>query len=485
MSSERTARTTRKSMTRVAERARAVIARPRGKRVVVFGIGLHGGGRATIAWFVRHGAHVVAVDAKKKEELSATLVQLPRTKRLAFVFGAPRLRDFASADLVVQNPAIPRTAPALAAARNAGVPIVNEATVFFLRAACPIIGVTGTKGKSSTSSLIAVMLARQYPKTVLAGNIRDTLMLDVVDGLQAAVPTVLELSSWQLEGLPIVRRSPHIAVVTNVLDDHLDRYDSKRDYAEAKALIWRFQNARDVVVLNADDRAARAWAKRVRSRILWFSLKPLQRGDGAFLERGRLRLRLDGAATTLLDAKELRVPGKHFVANALAAALAAASAGVSVARIAAAARAFRGVAGRLEHLRTSRGVRYYNDTTATAPEATVAALNAFRDKPILIAGGVDKNLPYSAMARAMARHSRLIILLPGTATTKIQRTLQMLHRSWIDVGSMEEAVRVAAHHAKSGDIVLLSPGAASFGLFQHEFHRGAQFTHAVNALGRR
>lgn len=468
-----------------ADRATSIIGDPRGKRVVVFGIGQHGGGRATIAWFLRHGATIVATDGKTKEELRTTLAKLPRTKRLTFVFGKPRLRDFTTADLVVQNPAIRHDAPALVAARNAGVPIVNEATVFFLRSRAPIIAVTGSKGKSSTSSLLAAMVARRFPKTVLAGNIRDTVMLDVVDGLGADARPVLELSSWQLEGLPIVRQSPHIAIVTNVLDDHLDRYDGKASYAEAKALIWRFQKKEDTVILNRDNAYTRSWASRVRSQLLWFSLKPFPRGDGAFLERGVLKVRTEGKTQTLLNASSLPVPGEHFVANVLAAALAAHVAGVPLVKIARAARTFAGVAGRLEYLRTVRGVRYYNDTTATAPAAAIAALRAFPKKPILIAGGTDKKLPYAALARAMAARARVIVLLPGTATAKMRTTLIALGRTWVDASSMDEAVRTAAAHAKRGDVVVLSPGAASFGLFRHEFHRGEMFVKAVNALARR
>lgn len=469
----------------VAERARAIIADPSRKRIVVFGIGAHGGGRATIAWFIRHGAQVTAVDGKRKEELTETLRKLPRTKRLIFVFGEPQLKDFTDADLVVQNPAIRHTAPPLVAARKAGVPIVNEATVFFLRSAAPIIGVTGTKGKSSTSSLIAAMVAKRFPKTVLAGNIRDTVMLDVVDGLTERAPAVLELSSWQLEGLTIVRTSPTVAVVTNVLDDHLDRYDGKAAYAAAKAIIWRFQRKDDTVILNRDNRYTHGWAKSVRSRLLWFSLQPFATGDGAFLHRGRLVLRLDGKETTLMRASSLPVPGEHFVGNVLAAALAAVVVGVRVKKIAAAARSFPGVAGRLDSVRTLRGVRYYNDTTATAPDATIAALRAFRKKPVLIVGGVDKRLPYARLARVIGERARVIIMLPGTATVKMQHVLKKLGRSWTDASSMEEAVRSAAERARAGDVVLLSPGAASFGLFRHEFDRGEKFVRAVMSLPRR
>ncbi len=456
----------------------------RGKRVVVMGLGLHGGGLSTATWLLKHGARVLVTDTKTRTQLLPSLRRLPRNPRLAFALGGHRLEDFRSADLIVQNPGVPYNSPYLVEARKNGIEIANEATLFF--DACPtqqIIAVTGSKGKSTTSVLTAALLKAQYGKRVfLAGNIRTTPMLSIVDRLSRDAIVVLELSSWQLEPFAWHKHRPHIAVVTNLLDDHLDRYPSRAAYYRAKSLIWRWQTAQDCTILNAENTPSLRWKGKTPGRTLWFSTARTVQ-HGAYVRDGLLTVRLGLKEKVIAQRTDIPLPGSHMVSNALAAILVARLYHVPGERIRRTLRAFRGVPSRMERVRTVREVAFYNDTTATAPDATIAALNSFVEKPILIAGGVDKKLEYQNMARAIRARAKALILLPGSATEKLKKLLGAF--SYQEASSMAQAVRMAAGVAERGDTVILSPGAASFGLFQHEFDRGEKFVRAVKGLRQR
>lgn len=453
----------------------------REKKVIMMGLGLHGGGLATTQWLLRNGARVVVTDRKLAHELHASLKQLRFRKNLSFVLGRHRHQDFRTADLIVQNPGVPRESPYLETARRHHIPIVNETTLFFTHCSCPVIGVTGTRGKSSVSTLITAFLRTKFPNTQLAGNIRTTAMLDALRTVQPNSRIVLELSSWQLEGLSVLRRSPHIAVVTNILDDHLDRYPTRKSYRAAKSIIWRFQKPQDVVVLNFDNAGTRSWVKKISSRLFWFSQRPLPKGyQGVFL-KGR------EAWENLLDQKKLlfRFPDQapsHQRQNILASLLVARLQGISLKAIGRVLARPPSLPGRLEKIRTLRTVTYMNDTTATSPSATEAALSTFQEPLILIAGGTDKNLSYQQLAQSIRRRVKALVLLPGTATVKLRRAIGHWSKPIIRVTTMKGAVTQAQRLSAPGDIVLLSPGAASFGLFLHEYDRGDQFDAAVRNL---
>ncbi|MFH1171564.1 MAG: UDP-N-acetylmuramoyl-L-alanine--D-glutamate ligase [bacterium] len=453
----------------------------RGKHVVVMGLGLHGGGTATTAWLLRHGARVTVTDLQQRAALRESIAKLPTSRRLSFILGRHRHEDFRSADVIVANPGVPSTSPYLATAQRAGVAVINEATLFFSRCPCRIIGVTGTKGKSTVSSLIAHLLKKSTP-TSLAGNIRTTAMLGILDRLTPKMTVVLELSSWQLEGLSSIRRSPEIAVVTNLLDDHLNQYISRRAYFTSKEEIWKYQDPTMSVILNRDNPPLRTRGKGVHGRRYWFSRRYFPEENGAFVRGGKYYFRENGKVSFVASFSDSRLLGEHNVMNTLAAITAAKVCGMKARQIRESLRTFAGVPGRLEIIRSLRGVRYMNDTTATAPAASIAALATVSKPVILIAGGTDKNLPYREMAQAIRSSVQSLILLPGTATVKLQTLLRSFHRPLHLAASMREAVRIAARNARPGTTVLLSPGAASFGLFLHEFDRGEQFEKEVRRL---
>ncbi len=454
----------------------------KGKRVLVLGLGVHGGGVAVARWLARQGARVSVSDTKTTPELAPSLRALKGLPITYYLGGAPAPALLRHTDLIMQNPAVPRELPFLKKARAAGVPIANEASLFL--DLCPsrlVIGVTGSKGKSTTTALLGAILKHRYPRTVVAGNIRDTVMFDALDNITPRTPVVLELSSWHLEVTGAHRQRLPLAVVTNVLPEHLNRYKGLADYAKAKANVFRYQQAGDKVVLNYDNPVTRRFGASARSRVYWFSVKGLV-PRGSFIKQGVVYWREVGKTQRLFTLSDLKLHGVHNQANVLAAATAAHLAGVPVAAIRAAVHSFTGLHDRLELIRQCRGVDFYNDTTATAPVATQAALQALKGrKVVLIAGGADKALDYRALAKDIRRQVQSLVLLPGTATVKLQKALKGFAPMLL-AHSMSEAVRLARLMAKPGGAVLLSPGSASFGLFQHEFDRGEQFRRAVATL---
>jgi UDP-N-acetylmuramoylalanine--D-glutamate ligase len=305
-------------------------------------------------------------------------------------------------------------------------------------------------------------------------------------------PVVLELSSWQLEGLGEQKLSPRLAAVTNMSPDHLNRYRDMADYADAKRNIYRWQQPGDTVVLNADDPLVSTFAEDAPGKVAWTSL---ERQDlaGAYLARENFVWNFEGD-TESYPASLLKTPGRHSQANALTAIALAKAAGCPQAAIEAGLEGFQGVADRLELVRELDGVRFYNDTTATSPAGTIVALEAFeqdRGGIILIAGGADKNLDFEPLARAVATSAgagrlKRIIYLDGTATPRLRAALEASPHAQVAAegpyNNFREAVLAAHAAARPGDIVLLSPGAASFGMFLHEFDRGAQFRRLVGEL---
>lgn len=457
------------------------------KRVLVMGLGLHGGGLGVTRWLLKQGAHVTVTDLKKPNDLQPTLDALGNVP-VEFVLGEHRDSDFENADLIVRNPGVPRESRYLQMARERGIPIRMELGLFFEqlpRGAAQVIGITGTKGKTTTTLMTGAILKRANPKTVVAGNLRVSA-LELLDQIDADTPVVLEMSSFQLEEFQDLKTSPHIAALTNVYPDHLNRYRDMDEYAWAKAQIFLHQQPRDYLILNFDNPICTRLRPKAIGQVIWFSrTRPIK--DGALYERDWLVWNVQGNKAKVLPITDL-IAGQHNVENALAAMAITHAWGVSLETIAAALGEFRGVPHRLELIRELNGVQYINDTTATAPNATLAALNtlAARGGTIyLIAGGYDKGLPYVEMAKAIAQADVRVILLDGNATEKIERALmaeQAQTKIAARAASLRQAIEAGKNLAHAGDTVLLSPGAASFGMFVNEFERGDKFREMVLAL---
>ena len=471
----------------------------RGKRVLVMGLGINAGGVGVARFLAERGAYVTATDLRTADVLRPSLEALSDLP-VRYVLGEHRDEDFAAADIVIRNPGVPRESPYLEIARARGAQIEMEMTLFFRLCPAPIIGITGTRGKTTTTMLAGAMFQQQYPDTVVAGNLRISA-LEQLPRITPSTPVVLELSSWQLEGLGEAELSPQYACVTNVSPDHLDRYASMDEYAAAKQHILLHQSPErgDVAVLNADDQRVKSWNSVVRrtAGLAWFStrqtldeIRTLQDGmcGAAWWDGDRLMWNEERIATD--DILTLR--GEHNRAN-VAAAVALAQAyqpPVNHPVVATALRNFKGVSDRQEIVRERRGVRFINDTTATTPTATVAALQATPGPIVLIAGGADKHLRFDELGTTAGslvhgEEPRLkgVILLSGTATGRLADVF-----AFNDVpilGTYDQfraAVVHAANVAEQGDAVLLSPACASFGMFVNEFDRGEQFRKIVAAL---
>ncbi len=452
----------------------------RGKRVLVVGLGVHGGGLGVVRFLVDQGADVIVTDLKTADDLTPSIEAL-RGLPVRYVLGGHRLADLDGVDMVVRNPAVPVESPFLAAAAARGIPVEMEMGLFLRRCPARVIGVTGTKGKTTTTLMLGSILRQRDASTVIAGNLRVSA-LELLPRISATTPVVLELSSWQLEGLEPHRLSPHIAVVTNITPDHLNRYRDFTAYVAAKATIVRWQADDDVAVLNRDDPVAASLVDDGRGHILWFSRR--QPVAGVYCDGPDIVVDWQGRRQTLARRSDVQTPGDHNLENALAACAAAVAWGADVDAIAAGLRAFPGVEHRLELVGEIGGVRYYNDSAATAPAAALAALAAL-DRPIvLIAGGADKNLDFTELGDAIASRVKALVLLDGTATAKLERSVRAAGDAAIvgPVGSMAAALAQAQALAGPGDAVLLSPGCASFGLFANEFDRGDQFKRAVRSL---
>lgn len=446
------------------------------------GLGLHGGGLATVQWLLKKKALVTVTDLKTAKQLRDTLRKLSR-RNITYVLGRHRDKDFSEVDMIVKNPGVPDTSPYLALARKNKIPIETDISIFLslLRKKDNVIGITGTKGKSTTTSLITHILRTAGKKPVMAGNIRIS-PLSILRSITAKTPVVLELSSWQLDDIQHMRWSPHVAVLTNVMPDHLNRYGSLTAYARSKAAIFNHQTKRDVLITNADDPIISKMTRSVKSQKVLFSIHDK---TTSFVHVKNHFVYSRTSRHPLIKLDDIRFPGSHNVSNILSSVAVTLNLGIARKDIVKAILTFPGVPGRMEVVRKLGITTFYNDTTATTPDASMSAIRSLPKGIVLIAGGSDKNLPYDVFAEAVGRSADLTILLPGTATDKIVRLLRKKKsQRYRIVHDMKQAVESAWDYAKrnkTGSIVL-SPGAASFGLFVHEFDRGDQFIRHVKRI---
>jgi len=420
------------------------------KKVVIMGLGLLGGGIGAAKFFYKQGAKVLVTDLRSKEELKPSLEKLKEImdrpglsqSRIGraypkFVLGKHRKEDFINADLIIRNPAVPRESKYLKIAKDNNIPVKTDIDIFFDLYPGTIIGITGTKGKSTVATLIYLFLKKKYPKTFLAGNI-GVSPLELLNKIDKKSKVVLELSSFELENL---KKSPRIAVITNLFPDHLNRYKNFRDYVNAKKSIFKYQNKNDILVLNNDSETKKLCSES-KSKVYFF--------------------KSSNVAAAVLVAELFKI-SKKDIKKAFS--------------------NFKGVPHRQEFVAQKKGIKYFNDTTATNPNAAIFAIQTFRkrfpkSKIVLIVGGEDKKLNYRSLARNIKHDVDYVVLLPGTGSNKLKKDLSKFY----SVKSMEQAVKKASYLAEKGDIVLLSPGAASFNLFENEFDRGNQFVKAVKRL---
>jgi UDP-N-acetylmuramoylalanine--D-glutamate ligase len=455
----------------------------RGRRVLLLGLGVNQGGLGVARFLAEHGADVRVTDLQTQDALAGPLAELEGLP-ITYTLGRHEESDFEWAEIVVRNPAVPRDSTWLDLARRHGAQVEMEMTLFFRLCHSPIIGVTGTKGKTTTTAILGEILQQRWPDVILAGNMGRTA-LGQIKRLRPDEPVALELSSFQLESLDEQRMSPQIAVWTNISEDHLDRYASLDDYAAVKASIARHQSSTDWIIYpRGDDGIATllAGAEGIRAT---FGTEPVSADHALWIDGQRFVGRWSGDAVDLGQVEGLSIPGRHNVLNALAAAAAGLAGGLTPREVTAGIAAARSVENRLETIATIGGVEYVNDTTATTPAATVAALATYQGRQIvLIAGGSNKRVSLGPLADAIAARADRVVLLDGTATADLMRELAVrgFDRHEGPYSTMKQAVAAATDRAAPGAVVLLSPGCASFGMFRNEFHRGDTFRQAVAEL---
>src|SRR5271169_598132 len=444
----------------------------RGKRVLV--VGLARTGVATSLFCAARGARVTATDSRAEDEIGEAIAIL-KDARVTLELGCHQEKTFLEQDLIVPSPGVPADEKHLQAARSKGVTTWSEIEVAYRFMKGRLIGITGSNGKTTTTSLVEHILKTAGMQTILAGNI-GTPLIGCVDAMKDDTCTVVELSSFQLELIDTFR--PNIGVFLNLTPDHLDRHHTLQAYGAAKARLFENQTGEDAAILNADDAATTPHAPSL-PRLYWFSRK--QRvTQGAYVRGEEIIFRQSGAEEILLKLEDIPLAGSHNVENVLAAAAAARLAGAPSAAIAKGVRSFAGVEHRLEFVSEIGGVRYYNDSKATNVDATLKALDAFPGRILIILGGKDKGSDYTVLQKPL-REKAILALLIGAAAGKIERQISgsvALERA----ETLERAVETASHAAQRGDVVLLAPACASFDQFQNYEHRGRAFKDLVKQL---
>ena len=458
----------------------------RGKRVLVLGLGRHGGGIGTALWAVRGGAEVVVTDLASESDLRPALAELEGLP-IRYRLGGHDPADLDWADVVIRSPAVPNHAPILAQARERGVPVTTEMAIFFESARGQTIGVTGSKGKTTTSSIVHHIVSDSYAWAKALGNMGVSAVQHA--DMPANGVATIEISSFQAEGLTEQGLAPSVLVVTNLLEDHLDRYDNDIElYHEAKARLLDGQGPDGWAILPSSPYERGRLGPRVKGRRAYFQVRdhPLPDGaDGVWRSGEVLRSRWAEREFELLPVEELPLGADHYVSNVAAATCAALAAGVSPGRVSARLRTLELVPHRQEPVAVVDGVSYINDTTATIPAAAAASISSYPSGYIyLIAGGADKALDTTPLVEAIAQHVAGVSFLKGTATAAMIDRLRRHGYGAISGphSSMAAAVSDARARAAIGDTVLLAPGAASFGLFSNEFDRGEKFRQAVHDL---
>lgn len=448
----------------------------RGKRVLVLGVGVSN--RPLVRLLLHYGIAVTCCDKTPREKLDAEVLDLERAG--ARLHLGPDYLDGVFGDVVFRTPGLHPDTPQIQAMRAAGAVITSEMEAFFEVCPCRITAVTGSDGKTTTSTLISEFFKKQGFRVWLGGNI-GTPLLDKADEMTPEDKVVLELSSFQLMYFPY---SPHVAVITNLAPNHLDIHKDMAEYVAAKENIYTHQSSDDVLIVNQDNEITHGFASNARGAVLEFSRRS-EPERGIFLKDGVI-WRKGETVTRLMDRSEILLPGIHNVENYMAAILAVGS-DVSDENIIAVARSFGGVEHRIELVRVKDGVRYYNDSIASSPSRTTAGLRSFTQKVILIAGGYDKHIPFAPLGPEIVEHVKTLILCGATAPKIYDAVLASQQYApgmpkilWED--DFYEAIRLASREAKAGDVVILSPAGPAFDKFKNFMVRGKEFKKTVMEL---
>ena len=453
-------------------------------RVLILGAARQG--LALARWLLHHGSIVTLSDSRHADELVSAQASLSDVN-VKWALGGHPLELLDETDVLCPSGGVPLTLPIVQEAVKRGIALSNDSQIFMEVAPCKTIGITGSAGKTTTTTLVGEMANKHYEThtshhAYVGGNIGDPL-INYVDDMTENDLAVLELSSFQLDQMTI---SPNIAAILNITPNHLDRHGTMEAYANAKARILEFQTENDIAVLGHDDASSWNLRDKAKGKLMTFSLHDLKEGfDGAYMQDGLLNLRDGNAYLPLILREKIQLRGDHNVSNVLAAFTIGHAAGFKLDDMLDVVESFQGVAHRLELVRELDGVRWYNDSIATAPERSIADIHSFTEPIVLMLGGRDKNLPWDDLAKLVnERVDHLVVF--GEAGEMIQKTVESFGgERAADVHRAEhlmDAVKLAANIAQSGDVVLFSPGGTSFDEFKDFAERGDAFRKWVQKL---
>lgn len=446
------------------------------KKIGILGFGVEG---QSICDFLPDSSQITVFDEKKESDFDPEVVKKYRQKGVGFEFG--KFKNLSEFDIVFRSPGIKPSTEVLTYAKEQGIEVTSAIKTFFDLCSCEIVGVTGTKGKGTTSALIYEMLKKEGFDAYLGGNI-GTPPLSFIDKLTKNSKVVLELSSFQLMDL---EKSPHIAVILMTTVEHMDYHRDVYEYVEAKRNILRYQNEHDFAILNKDYPASRESDIHTVGQVYMIS-REQDVMQGCFVKNDGLVLQMRDREEEVLKLKELGLRGRHNWENAAAATVAAYLSGATMRSVASVLKSFKGLEHRIEHVATVRGVLYFDDSFSTTPETAIAAIESFDEPKILILGGSSKNSDFSELGMVISDTPSIKAIIGiGVEWEKIKEKIQVLGSNVEiveDCKNMEEVVRKAAEIGEVGDVVLLSPACASFGMFKNYKDRGKQFKEAVNSL---
>ena len=431
------------------------------KKVLILGLGILGKGVNDAIFFAKHGAKVTVTDLKNKEQLKPSLKKLAKFKNIKYVLGKHREQDILNSDLILRNPDIPIYSPFLQLAFKKNIAVEMDDSLFAKHCPCTLIGITGTRGKTTTTTIIGELSKLTGRRVFIAGNIKGTATLPLIDKVRPNDIVVLELSSWQLQGFKWNKISPHISVFTNIYPDHLNRYKSMTEYIDDKKNIFRFQKSEDFIIINKNNKYTLTMRKELKSKALWFEKNQIPKSW------------------------KPKMPGEHNLENVAAAIHVGKILGLTMGQMKKTVCDFPGVEHRLEFVAKIGGVQYINDTTSTTPIAGEIALKTVQRPIILVAGGATKKLDLSGFAKAISKTVKAVALLNGTATDELETKIKKHGGAKLIIGrfnNLRAAVKACRAAATNGDTILLSPGCASFGIFKNEFDRGEQFKKIVKTL---
>ena len=451
----------------------------KGKRVAIIGIGVSN--IPLIDYFHDLGARVTVFDEIDKALLDKDIIKKINDYGFDLVTGSNALHFLRGFNIIFRSPSCLPTTLQLKSERKRGAIVTSEIEMLMNTCPCKVIGVTGSDGKTTTTTLIYEILKKAGYNCHLGGNIGVPLFTKVKDFKEDDI-VILELSSFQLMDMEV---SPEISVITNVSPNHLDKHSSYEEYIEAKKSIFAYQDKSGKVVLNYDNDITREFAKDAEGKVVFFSSKS-KLADGVIYDDGIIKECEDGVRKHILDTKEIHLRGVHNFEN-ICAAIAATSDLVDTKTQIEAIKEFKGVEHRLEFVRELNGVKWYNDSIGTSPSRTIAGLNSFDEKIVLIAGGYDKNLDYTPLAKPILEKVSKVVLLGRTATKIADVILKATAGTDIvfpvyKCTTLEQAVQRAQNIAKEGEIVLFSPASASFDMFKNFAERGKKFKEIVNNL---